>query len=106
MSDLVSRSALKKQFEAMLDNSTTLKMWSRSCGKTIAQILYDAITFCIEALDKAPAVDAVPVVRCRDCKWFKPYQKPVEDFDGRCVVHMYETDEEEYCSIGERKDDG
>ena len=51
-------------------------------------------------------VDAVEVVRCRECKWFKPYQKPVEDFDGRCVVHMCETDEPEFCSIGRRRDDG
>ena len=61
---------------------------------------------CIDVADiaNAPTIDAVPVVRCRECKWFKPYQKPVEDFDGRCVVHMCETDEEEYCSIGRRKD--
>lgn len=48
----------------------------------------------------------VEVVHCRECTWFKPYQKPVEDFDGRCVVHMCETDEEEYCSCGKRRDDG
>lgn len=24
-----------------------------------------------EALDRVPTVDAVPVVRCKDCKWWK-----------------------------------
>jgi hypothetical protein len=37
-------------------------------------------------------------VRCKDCRYFIPYEKPVEDFDGRCFVRECETDEEEYCS--------
>ena len=82
MSDLISRSALKEDL--------------------LKRNFYPV--FVKRALEDAPAVDAVEVVRCRDCKWFKPYQKPVEDFDGRCVVHMCETDEPEFCSIGRRKD--
>ena len=37
-------------------------------------------------------------VKCKDCRYFIPYEKPVEDFDGRCFVRECETDEEEYCS--------
>ena len=39
-------------------------------------------------------------VKCKDCRYFIPYEKPVEDFDGRCFVRGCETDEEEYCSYG------
>lgn len=46
--------------------------------------------------------DFVEVVRCKDCKHYKPYAKPVEDFDGECIVRECETDENEFCSYGER----
>ena len=42
----------------------------------------------------------VKPIRCKDCRSFTPYKKPVEDFDGRCFIHRCETDEEEYCSYG------
>lgn len=48
-----------------------------------------------------PTVDAVPVVRCRDCKYYDP-----EDWDG-CTCHAYGgmTDPADYsfCSQGERR---
>ena len=45
----------------------------------------------------------VPVVKCKDCKYYKPYVKPVEDFDGECIVRESETDENESCSYEVRK---
>ena len=33
---------------------------------------YEAIKGCIDAIKEAPTVDAVEVVRCRDCKWYEP----------------------------------
>ena len=46
----------------------------------------------------------IPVVNCNDCKYYKPYVKPVEDFDGECIARECETDENEFCSYGERMD--
>ena len=40
-----------------------------------------------------PTVDAVPVVRCRDCRKFKTY-------DCRMVASGYD----DFCSYGERKE--
>ena len=50
---------------------------------------------------EAPAVDAVPVVRCRECKWWQ------EDDDvGHCDnpdgLDNY-AKPEDFCSYGERK---
>lgn len=47
--------------------------------------------------------DVVEVVRCKDCIHYRPYQKPVEDFDGWCTACRGETDENEFCSRGKRK---
>ena len=44
-------------------------------------------------IEAAPTVDAVPVVRCRDCRKFKTY-------GCRMVASGYE----DFCSYGERKE--
>lgn len=43
----------------------------------------------------APTVDAVPVVRCKDCKFHK-YKW--------CNLHETTMYNEDFCSYGERKD--
>lgn len=58
-----------------------------------------------KAIIKSPTIDAVPVVRCKDCK----------NFDSRnwyCYYWDYEpgsspnrVDDDDFCSYGERKDD-
>lgn len=51
----------------------------------------------IGLLDDAPTIDAVPVVRCEDCRFFKG--------DGlECHWGMFAY-EEDYCSHGERRAD-
>lgn len=55
-------------------------------------------------LGKCPAIDAVPVVRCKDCRFWE------HDFDivGNCTYARINLDHAEYgfCSYGERKNDG
>lgn len=63
-----------------------------------------------EAIDAAPTADVVPVVRCKDCKWF------VDNNGGEwygCkmfqVVRITPEDApkpDDFCSYGERKDGG
>lgn len=45
-----------------------------------------------------PTVDAVPVVRCRDCR---SYNKPKT---GWCEAHLDCEHPDDYCSYGKRKD--
>ena len=56
---------------------------------------YDWREIC-EMLNDAPTVDAVEVVRCKDCVYF---------WDGVCTAHTDAicTDENEFCSWGERR---
>lgn len=56
----------------------------------------------INVLNKAPSANVQEVVRCKNCKFFDPYDK-VEDFDGQCVVRDCETDKEEFCSYGRKR---
>ena len=59
-----------------------------------------------KCIEEAPAVDAVEVVRCKDCKWL---------YDGKdmycCIKHtglaLINRDGLSFCSYGERRtDDG
>lgn len=93
--DLISRSALKKTFEdAELGEHSLIEC-------VLAAGVYAGI-------DDAPAIDAVPVVRCRDCKnrgtpYSCPMRKMVMPFQG---AGSYEdcTEDDGYCHMGVKKD--
>ena len=66
-----------------------------------------------------PTVDAVPVVRCRECKYWGDEDGKLQDSDGvlfaRCKVNNYLIDgrhtgwcptENDFCSYGERRGGG
>ena len=71
----------------------------------------------VRFLKKQPTVDAVEVVRCRECKYWGDEAGKLQHSDGvlfaRCKVHNYLIDgrhtgwcptENDFCSYGERKD--
>ena len=57
----------------------------------------------LRCIEQAPTVDAVPVVRCRECIAYTP----VDDNTGKCVFligeHQYVVPDG-YCYLGERKE--
>lgn len=60
-------------------------------------------------LMQAPTVNAMPVVRCRDCKHFREYitvgtvcTKYVKSLGGR-EVGLRATGKDDFCNYGERK---
>ena len=68
-------------------------------------------------LDEAPVVDAVEVLRCRECKYWGDEAGELQRSDGvlfaRCKVHNYLIDgrhtgwcptENDFCSYGKRKE--
>lgn len=55
-----------------------------------------------KAIENAPSVDAVEVVRCKDCKH---WQESVDGITKWCPLLMdKETKADDFCSYGERKD--
>ena len=79
---------------AYIDEKDIYKLFENGCGIERLHVV---------KIDELPRVDAVEVVRCKDCENYKPYKKPVEDFDGCCIVRECETDENDFCSYGKRK---
>ena len=65
----------------------------------------DAMKDDIEIVNKQPTVDAVPVVRCRECKWWTspiPIEMKEKGY-GYCGALCTNTHENEYCAWGKRR---
>ena len=58
-------------------------------------------------VSKTPTVDAVEVVRCKDCKRLFPHRKKNgEVYFYSCDFHDIEVEADDFCSYGERRTDG
>ena len=74
--------------------------WSVT-GGTAIRLIYNAI-------NQAPTIDAVPVVRCKDCKHLNVVNR--KELYAHCpktntVFLPFELDtREHFCSLGERKE--
>ena len=65
----------------------------------------------VEDIADAPTVDAVEVVRCKDCKYYCQdkingviCRHPALDFDTECFDHWINTNPDDFCSYGELKE--
>lgn len=78
---------------------------------------YHLTNYATLILREAPTVDAVEVLRCRDCTYWGDEEGKLQGSDGvlfaRCKAHNYLIDgrhtgwcpsENDFCSCGERKD--
>ena len=88
---------------------------AREEAKNAINVEAEISTAAETAIEKA--IDAVPVVRCRDCKYWGDEDGKMQRSDGvlfaRCKVHNYLLDgrhtgwcptENDFCSYGERKE--
>jgi hypothetical protein len=60
-----------------------------------------------KCIKEAPAVDAVPVVRCRDCKWWSgvPCGTATPEWcECSSILGMGAARADDFCSYGERKE--
>lgn len=93
MNDLISREKLKDDIAVLLERNGKL------IDKWLANLIDDVI-------DEQPIVDAVPVVRCKNCK----YSTEHYDTDGNvswwgCSEWDSGTDADGFCYLERRRDD-
>ena len=58
----------------------------------------------LHCIEQAPTVDAVPVVRCRECIYCDPERHTCRHYMGTTAPLRRKADD--FCSYGERKDGG
>lgn len=74
------------------------------------EFVYDANSV-LDSIDEQPTVDAVEVVRCKDCKWYKPgdlftdimFCHRLKKENGKPAKYNFCGDD--FCSYGERRTD-
>jgi hypothetical protein len=95
MDDLISRAVFRSSIQTVLNDTT--------CPIHIAAEIE-------QYLELEPAVDAVPVIRCRDCKHGEPTKNARDEAVIKCkeicwlcrLPRLMEPDW--YCADGERRD--
>lgn len=67
--------------------------------------LQQRLDTCIDAVEDAPTVDAVEVVRCRDCKYWDTIPgSTFAPMHHQCKETRLMTTGTWYCALGKRKD--
>lgn len=103
---LIDADELKK------DDETNLIL-SRDAIRTGKQLKLCAEMF-IAKIDKAPTIDAVQVVRCKNCKHWEPTDGIVGICKEQVIMHEYDSgvfhlypehEDNYYCAYGEEKDE-
>lgn len=91
--------------DALIDEMALMVPWAIDSPAEIARV--DGLSDAYEAVKNAPTIDAVPVVRCREC---------VYNREGYCTQFQinlsgissawYRVDDDGFCSRGQRREDG
>ena len=77
---MIDKEDVKKELEAFADSLTVIG----------GSYIRSAIRL---AIDPMKETDAVPVIRCKECKLFKT---------ASCAIKTLDTDENRFCSYAER----
>ena len=90
--DLISRSALLTEYNDFKDMDCP-------SGHTVTA------DYMIELAEAAPAIDAVEVVRCKDCVWYQPNWIMGQDVCGIIMHNALRVSPNFFCQRGEREED-
>ena len=85
-----------------LIDADALKSYMDECSKESKFRVYYA--YAESFINYAPTIDAVPVVRCRECFGRNCWQKDENGCDICLVSGLYVRGEDDYCPYGERKE--
>ena len=96
---LIDANKLQKEFQQKLNYC---KEWKRRSpeNESRADAEMAILEECMITIDCQPLIDAVPVVRCKDCKW---YVHSAKSFGYVCYFNGNYRTESEYCSDGEKE---
>ena len=77
-----------------------------NCDRNISKV--GAIADMVMLVSEAPTIDAVEVVRCKDCKYFLPYETAKGEkfcFCNHPYDGLYGVGLDSFCYLGERKEE-
>lgn len=90
----------------LIDANALLRHKRKMSGADFGGEFWDEAVLASD-IKNAPTVDAVPIVRCKDCKHYRPQKKSAHwenraNYCNRIVTIKIQP--YDFCSYGERKD--
>ena len=85
----------------LIDANALLRHKRKMSGAEFGGEFWDEAVLASD-IKSAPTVDAVPVVRCKDCKWL---YSEMGNYCCRSHRGLVRICENSFCSYGERKDE-
>ena len=75
--------------------------------ETVNPVYNAKIAWAKSIIDAAPTIDAVEVVRCKDCKWAhdKTFHKKSNEYIYVCMRSGMTAPETAFCNFGEHRKD-
>ena len=96
MVEYINRESLKERFRKRLN-------WlKKDIHDEYSGALYDCCEYDTKLIDEIPVIDAVPVVRCLECKHYDPENHHCDHYMGTSAPLRRKPDD--FCSYGERKE--
>jgi hypothetical protein len=111
MSRLIEADALKEplidEYKKLNDVFNETSVFKAPNDVALYGALMQEVGAVIGAIDALPTVDAVPVVRCKDCKWYgrvdkRRFYRGMDCLHKRICTIIPDKD---YCSRAERKEE-
>ena len=104
--DFIKRDELIKEISSI---TITMNIGRMDCKTLLESAIKSYCKAVLNKVKELPAIDVEEVVRCKDCKYFYPFEYIEQQ--GMCEHRSglngtdYCVSEDDFCSYGERKDE-
>ena len=65
----------------------------------------NVLVMAVSEIDNAPTIDAVNVVRCKDCYFVNCYDELLPRYECARMLSSFQVKPDDYCSYGKYKSD-
>lgn len=103
MTDLISRDAVIELLLRIKAQASVAVLYE-TISKEMEDKVVDIVDMFAEMFQKIPAIDAVPVVRCRECKHLEKEKRQNGETDLFCGLTDLYANPDGYCECGARMD--
>ena len=89
----------------LIDANEAVRLLRGKCVAKYPSSFLMGILASATEIEQSPTVDAVEVVRCKDCKrWDRFCDTYGACKTGQCFLHNTRMGEDDFCSYGERRE--
>ena len=88
----------------LIDANDAVRLLRGKCVAKYPSTFLMGLLAAASEIEQAPTVDAVPLVHCRDCRFWRDGVEGCTDHVKCCAIGFYMIEENGYCSLGKRRE--